>query len=225
MDLINSLLQEKEHRLSSHIYKANDWQQAKYSSGQIVGRRADPGAQDYAGNFVYPNDACDIKAHSFFDRISWERLHLTRPPWVPQIRGDDDTQWFDDEEGVPVSDVDNTASESDEGAEIRNVRNGNNQATRQVRQVDGADAPGDKNRSQPDQMVENEAPRENEKAKAKKRPRDKVLRDKEVGRKALELRKKGAFLGYTYRRPKLLSFEDEREKQRTIQRNLIPNFE
>lgn len=38
--------------------------------------------------------------------------------------------------------------------------------------------------------------------KEKKRPRDKMLRDPEVGRKVLELRKKGAFLGYTYRRPK-----------------------
>lgn len=33
------------------------------------------------------------------------------------------------------------------------------------------------------------------------RARDRVLRDKEVGRQVLELRKAGAFLGYTYRRP------------------------
>ena len=38
--------------------------------------------------------------------------------------------------------------------------------------------------------------------KERKRPRDKVLRDPEVGRKALELRKKGAFVGYTWRRPR-----------------------
>jgi len=36
--------------------------------------------------------------------------------------------------------------------------------------------------------------------KEKKRPRDKLLRDREVAPKVLELRKKGAFLGYTYRR-------------------------
>ncbi len=226
MDLINSLLQEKEHRLSSSKYKVNDWQQARYKSGQIVGRRADPGAQDYPGNFVYPNDAGDIKAHPFFDRISWERLHLSRPPWVPQVNGKDDTQWFDDEEGVPISDVDNAASESDMGSEIGNVKIGNSPVPRQVRQVDGADGARDKHLTQQNRMVENEPLQENEeKAKAKKRPRDKVLRDKEVGRKALELRKKGAFLGYTYRRPKLLSFEDEREKQRTMQRSLIPNCE
>jgi len=38
--------------------------------------------------------------------------------------------------------------------------------------------------------------------KEKKRPRDKLLRDPEVGRTLLELRKKGLFIGYTYRRPR-----------------------
>ena len=226
MDLINSLLQEKEHRLSSNKYKINDWQQARYSSGQIVGRRADPSAQDYPGNFVYPNDAGDIKAHPFFDRISWERLHLTRPPWVPQVSGNDDTHWFDDEEGVPISDVEDSASESEMGDEKGKVKSGNMPIARQARQVDGADAPRDKDRCPPNAMAENEVPVENvEKGKAKKRPRDKMLRDKDFGRQALELRKKGAFLGYTYRRPIPLSFEDERKKQRDIQRSLIPNFE
>ena len=36
--------------------------------------------------------------------------------------------------------------------------------------------------------------------KEKKRPRDKLLRDKESAPKVLQLRKEGAFLGYTYRR-------------------------
>jgi serine/threonine protein kinase len=38
--------------------------------------------------------------------------------------------------------------------------------------------------------------------KEKKRARDKILRDLGCGKLALELRKKGAFLGYEYRRPK-----------------------
>jgi hypothetical protein len=38
--------------------------------------------------------------------------------------------------------------------------------------------------------------------KEKKRPRDKLLRDPQVGRTVLEIRKKGAFVGYTYRRPR-----------------------
>jgi protein-serine/threonine kinase len=36
--------------------------------------------------------------------------------------------------------------------------------------------------------------------KEKKRPRDRLLRDKEVSGKVLAVRKRGAFLGYSYRR-------------------------
>lgn len=36
--------------------------------------------------------------------------------------------------------------------------------------------------------------------KERKRPRDIILRDKIIGPKALNIRKEGAFLGYTYRR-------------------------
>ena len=226
MDLINSLLQEKEHRLSSNKYRINDWQHTKYTSGQIVGRRADPGAQDYPGNFVYPNDACDIKAHPFFDRIIWERLHLTRPPWVPQVNGNDDTQWFDDEEGSPISDVDDAASQTDIGEEIGDRVDADTRVAGQATHVNAANALREKDPVPPDFIEEHDAARQDaNRAKVKKRPRDRVLRDKEVGRKALELRKKGAFLGYTYRRPKLLSFEDEREKQRSARRSLIPSFQ
>ncbi|GAB7360483.1 hypothetical protein MBLNU230_g8434t1 [Neophaeotheca triangularis] len=38
--------------------------------------------------------------------------------------------------------------------------------------------------------------------KERKRPRDRMLRDVGVGRRVMELRKQGAFLGYTYRRPR-----------------------
>lgn len=228
MELINSLLQEKEHRLSSNKYKINDWQHTRHRSGQIVGKRADPSAHDYPGNFVYPDDACDIKAHPFFSRIIWERLHLTRPPWVPLVTGIEDTKWFDDEEGIPISEVDDAASRTEDGAEAPDQLNADGHDAEQLTQVDGANAYQDQ---QPTRELlvaaaEDEAAREKAaQTKPKKRPRDRVLRDKEVGRKALELRKKGAFLGYTYRRPKLLAFDDERERQRMARRSLIPNFD
>ena len=227
MELINSLLQEKEHRLSSNRYKNNDWQHTRQRSGQLVGKRADPSAHDYPGNFVYPDDACDIKAHPFFSRIIWERLHLTRPPWVPLVTGKEDTQWFDDEGGSPISEVNDAASRTEDGDRPSDQIIAGNYDAGQVTQVDGANARLDQ---EPTQLPlgaaeEDEAARPKAaKAKAKKRPRDRVLRDKEIGRKALELRKKGAFLGYSYRRPKLLSFDDEQERQRTARRSLIPNF-
>lgn len=62
------------------------------------------------------------------------------------------------------------------------------------------------------------------KVREKKRPRDRVLRDKDARRKVLEIRKKGAFPGYTYRRPKLVSFEEERGRPQGA-RNMIPSFD
>ena len=50
--------------------------------------------------------------------------------------------------------------------------------------------------------------------KEKKRPRDKMLRDPGVGRKVMELRKRSAFFGYTYRRPKPLVLEQDRVRGR-----------
>lgn len=52
--------------------------------------------------------------------------------------------------------------------------------------------------------------------KEKKRPRDKMLRDPEVGKKVLELRKKGAFLGYTYRRPKPAFVVEDMQRERAV---------
>lgn len=227
MDLINSLLQEKEHRLCSKKYRLNDYQHSKRTPGQLIARRADPHAQDYQGTYVYPDDATDIKAHAFFRRISWDRLHLTRPPFVPDVSGRDDTKYFDEEE--PISDVDDAASQSD-------VRDASAEGTRdalpgtaRMTQVDGA-------QGQDDLLLNPAAANGNEKERAggreeeagkvkeKKRPRDRVLRDKDVGKKVLDIRKKGAFLGYTYRRPKLVSFEEERGRQRGA-RSMIPSFD
>ena len=230
MDLINSLLQEKEHRLSSKKYRLNDYQHSKRTPGQLIARRADPHAQDYQGNYIYPDDALDIKAHSFFRRISWDRLHLTRPPFVPDVSGHDDTKYFDEEE--PISDVDDAASQSDllnaSGEDVRNDIIG----TARLRQVDGAQGHDHlplKSATPSSGKKEGADGREAEagKAKEKRRPRDRVLRDKDVGRKALEIRKKGAFLGYTYRRPKLVLFEEERGRQRGARsaRSMIPSFD
>ena len=227
MDLINSLLQEKEHRLCSKKYRLNDYQHSKRTSGQLIARRADPNAQDYQGNYVYPDDATDIKAHSFFRRISWDRLHLTRPPFVPDVSSRDDTKYFDEEE--PISDVDDAASQSDlRDASIEDMRDAP-LGTPRLTQIDGA-------QGKDDDLLNPAAPAcpgkdgagsrgaEAGKVKDKRRPRDRVLRDRVMGRKALEIRKKGAFIGYTYRRPKLISLGEERGRQRGT-RSMIPSFD
>lgn len=57
--------------------------------------------------------------------------------------------------------------------------------------------------------------------KEKKRPRDKLLRDPAVARKVMELRKKSAFFGYTYRRPKPLVLDNGRVARRLHSRPTI----
>ena len=224
MELINSLLQEKEHRLCSTKYRCNDYVHSKRSPGQLVARRADPSVQDYQGNYVYPEDATDIKNHRFFKHITWNRLHLTRPPFVPDVSSRDDTKYFDEDE--PISDVDDAATVSDnQGSEyeMHAVAPG----TARVTQVDGAQGPHDGGI----RVNASNGGKCSPKAKQKKRPRDKVLRDKEVGRKVLDIRKQGAFIGYTYRRRQPLGLglglelERGRSRSRGARGSLIPNFE
>ena len=208
INLIGNLLQEKDCRISSGKYMLNDYQHSKYAPGQLVHKCSNPSSTDYKGRFVYPDDATDIKSHPFFDRIVWDRHHLTRPPFVPDIRARDDTKYFDEED--PVSDVDDAASQSSDHEDADRGASGNI-GDWPVTQYDGPNG-------QQDQVADHatvyhtKEPSKDAKianGKTKKRPRDKVLRDKEMGRIALELRKKGAFIGYTYRRPKLSSFNDE----------------
>lgn len=232
MDLINSILQEKEHRLCSPKYKLNDYDFSKRVKGQLV--RADRESVDYQGHYVYADDATDIKAHPFFHGLAWDRLHLSRPPFVPDVKSRDDTKYFDDDE--PISDVDDASSYSSapNGPELELCTNTVVRAAglAVASQVDGADGPkgpglGDRlngmvTRTEGD-AVNIVVAADDAKAKKvhreKKRPRDRVLRDKEVGRKVLELRKKGAFLGYTYRRPLVSRDDEDRGRQGTTRKS------
>ncbi|KAL8836289.1 MAG: hypothetical protein Q9176_006397 [Flavoplaca citrina] len=228
MDLINSLLQEKEHRLCSKQYRQNDYHLSRLDPGHLISTRADKQSQDYQGHFVYANDATDIKSHLFFHGLSWERLHLSRPPFVPDVKGRDDTKYFDEEE--PVSDVDDdstTGSRVDHDACAEASKNV--AAAIVTTQLDGAHGlqtttiargfadDGSLSLRLGDNAAKSAKPKE------KKRARDRVLRDKEVGRSVLELRKRAAFLGYTYRRPKSILYDDERGRQGNGRRGKLPN--
>ena len=198
MELMNSLLQEKEHRICSKKYKFNDHQHSKRMPGHLMTSRADKQSRDYQGYYVYPDDATDIKAHPFFHGLSWDRLHLSRPPFVPDVKSQEDTKYFDDEE--PISDVDDASSSS---SASEGNRSEETVAAGQTTQVDGALGQQNEQRAMG-------ASKKAGKGKQKKRPRDRILRDKAVGRQALELRKKGAFIGYTYRRPRFSVSDEER---------------
>ena len=166
--------------------------------------------KDYSGRYVYAHDAEDIKCHKFFRGIDWQHLHLMNPPFVPNIRSTEDTHYFDEED--PISDF----SESTLGPSptIENIADAlkpfkpsiqllaaefiekpHNSITfrRFEKQIQNLDI-SDEQKTYLKEFGRLYGPKE------RKRPRDKLLRDLETAPRVLELRKRGAFLGYTYRR-------------------------
>lgn len=151
--------------------------------------------------YVYPDDATDIKAHPFFKGIPWNELHLVQPPMIPRVTGWEDTRYFADmnsaanANAAPI-DCDHEANEDNiaAGPEAMMENTSDERATKP------ASSPGELpgGTAEPRTLQAAEA----EKKKSKDRPRDKILRDEECGWTALEIRKRGSFLGYTYRRPK-----------------------
>ena len=188
---------------------------------------------------MFPDDAADIKRHQFFRGVDWEHLHQMKPPEVPKVKDNLDTKYFDQEPSV--SDMGSSRSTSIMSEEDfvkqeeleRQIVAVYEENARLQRQLQGGGYDGQQGgefgTSAGNKELNEEAfiaaaydvlKEEGEgkiKAREKKRPRDRILRDKGVGKEALELRKKGAFLGYTYRRPQniLMEAEPNREKSET----------
>ena len=64
--LIASLIQDKDTRLCSQRYQYKDMQQYSQQSSSGSGGRAHAA---FAGRFVFPYDAEDIKAHKWFKGV------------------------------------------------------------------------------------------------------------------------------------------------------------
>src|ERR1700710_2167615 len=103
LDLMMSILVEKEKRLCSRQYELNDYSR-KIQGGRVIRYNADKNHRDYQGRFVWASDAEDIKRHAFFREVNWDTMHLRRPPYVPRVKSWDDTKYFQEEE--PISDID-----------------------------------------------------------------------------------------------------------------------
>lgn len=196
-DLIRSIIQEKDNRVCSKRYKHND--QSSSSSNR-----------DYAGRYVYANDAEDIKSHKWFRDIQWDRLHTMVPPFVPNIKSMDDTHYFDEEE--PISDFSESIQSPQPSPEEANDALKQFNREIQILALGFIERPHDSARlrkveKEIDNFIMCEEKKDYLKAfvkhygrKEKKRPRDRLLRDRDTAPTVLELRKRGAFLGYTYRR-------------------------
>ncbi|KAJ5582915.1 hypothetical protein N7535_001535 [Penicillium sp. DV-2018c] len=195
IDLIARILQEREIRLCSPKYRANDSLRRRPVSTQWI-YSMDPKYRHVPSYFVYPNDGIQIKLHPFFRGIPWQDLHMCQPPMIPRVRGWEDTRYFGDWkltgelDEKPPSNNSKKAAESPEPRQL--------EATPKTGECGPADAV-----QPPTGKIDTatEKAKEAKRAKEKNRPRDKILRDRQMCQTALDIRKKGAFLGYTYRRP------------------------
>lgn len=200
IDVINSLLQEKEFRLSSSKYKTNDV--LTFRASKRFFYKPDGSNQNYQGHYVYPNDASDIKSHPFFRGINWDEIHRMSPPFVPKVRGWEDTRYFDDGEYPTDHDDESTDSEADLGKDDKAQHDGNGKSGQSAKKDLNPDSRPTGKDEKDREDAANPPAKKKKKNKETKRPRDKILRDRRLRKTALEMRKKGAFLGYTYRRPK-----------------------
>jgi hypothetical protein len=107
LHLMRAILVEKQMRLCSRQYELNDWTR-KFKGGKMHYYEADKSHRHYAGIFVFPGDAEDIKRHPFFRGINWDVVHHCTPPYIPRVKDWEDTKYFQEEE--PVSDIDSATS-------------------------------------------------------------------------------------------------------------------
>lgn len=204
-DLIFRLLQEPEARLCSTKYVKND-----YIIGSHGAYEADKFSTNYAGRHVYSNDAEDIKRHVFFAGIPWCSMHKERPPFVPKVRSDDSTKYFESEEQILGSDSvnqDDPSAEAAAAAASATVVLADEHDDQAM--ADLLDGPTGDNADRKDPKSAIPPAKKGKKDKQKKRPRDRLLRDPKTAKLVMEARKKSAFLGYTYRRPKTWSLGDD----------------
>ncbi|KAJ6010716.1 hypothetical protein N7451_002128 [Penicillium sp. IBT 35674x] len=222
INLISQILQERHYRLCAQEYQANDVLSGRPVTAQFL-YSMDPRYRSITSYFVYPNDATDIKAHPFFRGIRWNELHMTQPPLIPRVRNWEDTRYFDDWKGIANIEEASPNCDSEEDDTDHDEK--------------PPSAASEHPKSQPDITLEPpttgtvpaitaeasaKKAQDAERRRDKKRPRDKILRDKKIGKTALEIRKRGAFLGYTYRRPRgpTLALNTERGCQPSSRGNL-----
>ncbi|KAF9889244.1 hypothetical protein FE257_007557 [Aspergillus nanangensis] len=213
--LINHLLQEKEKRLSCEKYRSNDTFNPQLASARLFGNtNTNTRTLNSRGLYVYPDDAVDIKAHPFFRGVDWDEHHRSHPPFVPKVRSWEDTRYFDESSPIGADDMPMT-SETDpsehEASEAEAAKK---------------DSPQPENQNQrltPEGTTAIKITKKDLQKKERKRPRDKILRDKKLAKPVLEMRKKGAFAGYTYRRPKAvaMAFRSQQVRSYRTQGQLV----
>lgn len=226
INLILNLVCDKERRLSSKRYKANDLANRNSAERNKRSQQSKKIPPNFAGRHVYPDDAEEIKNHPFFRGLKWDELHMMKAPYVPTLPTKDCTKYFDmedhhisDGESFDTSD---SCSASDCSSHCGTPRT---RLTRYYQNLFSA-AGGFENWVRFSAM-ENGISAEHfmaledkkiavmyhgfrdryelrkkrkERRKNLPRARDLILRDPATKKAALMMRKKGAFWGYEYRK-------------------------
>lgn len=240
IDLLRSILTDKDMRLSSSRYRHTE---------RGFGRRlsaATNGTSPIARH-VCANGAEEIKAHKFFHGIAWSQLHLSPPPFVPRVKENQSiTKYFEDEKDIISDDSSSFISVKDrldEHADEEQLKltlghhydrwkaERIEKEKRELGIEDFSDGEFSRIKEHPNfekwraervvQVCEERAergleidPKPMRPRKERKRPRDKLLRDPAMCKQVMELRKKNAFFGYTYRRPKPVVLEEGKRARR-----------
>ncbi|CRG84529.1 hypothetical protein PISL3812_01806 [Talaromyces islandicus] len=199
IDLIQQLLQIKEFRLSSKQYKINDCFLWPSLHNAMYPSPVDTLNPYYKGQHVYPNDANDIKTHRFFRDIPWNEMLIHEPPYIPNVTGYEDTKYFEDDypSSTNPANEPTTGSESESSSsymKLPTVEDTSSSDSRPATVV----CQGTKKKENVKINANNNYSKKKDK---NKRPRDKILRDTNIGPTALDVRTKKAFIGYTWRRP------------------------
>lgn len=240
LDLMQGILTDKEMRLSSRQYRQSENSRlARRASNHTAGQT----------RHVYPNGSEEIKAHAFFHGIPWTEMHLGAPPFVPRVKQKQSiTKYFEDEKDIVSEESSLYYSTRDHGsdqvdglgcnaAELLEqekidvgLQSCSDAEFQRIREHYGASYPDWKaqrvallQRQRLEKMHDDDL-QEHKPKKEKKRPRDKVLRDAVLGKKVMEIRKKKAFFGYTYRRPKPLMLEVTCRTAGGRGKNMRPTF-
>ncbi|KAM0564121.1 hypothetical protein ACHAPJ_000330 [Fusarium lateritium] len=200
-DLIFHLIQEKDIRMCSRKYRR------KYRD-----RSNNSQATDYSGRYVFPDDAEDIKRHPWFRNTHWDRLHSMPPPFIPNLKSDDDAHYFDESE--PFEDWSESIPSGIflNSEDVRELLVGfdthvQEKAMELIKApFDAAKLRGidrDLDASIELQPIEKAALKQFVRFyghQERKRPRDMILRDKDTKKTSLRIRKETAFMGYTWRK-------------------------
>lgn len=200
-DLVYRLMQEKDTRLCSRKYQMKD-------RGQVDMNRT----TDFFGRYVFADDGEDIKAHRWFRSVPWDRLHTLTPPFVPRIHGAADTRYFDESASIDDMSTSMPAPARISPDDVQEILQNFSPGFRGLA-VQLIAEPYDSSKLRAmDRRIEAEpmmsaADKEALKQfvrmygqKERKRPRDRILRDERTRDVVLDIRKRTAFMGYTWRR-------------------------